>query len=92
MPIIVTKEAEDGRFCSALMLNYSEGGLYFELSDPLETGAGIIVKTDDASILDPVGFGTWRRRPAEVRWCLKLEGTGARRYGCGVQYINENQQ
>ena len=74
-------------YSSALMLNYSVGGLYFEISDPLETGSYVMVKTDDNSVLDPIGNGTWEHRQAEVRWCMPIETSESHRYGCGVQYI-----
>ena len=65
-------------------------GWDFEISAPLDTGAYIMIKTDDVSILDPVGCGTWEERKAEVRWCMEIKISGSRRYGCGVQYINKN--
>jgi hypothetical protein len=87
VPIVISND-KPRMLSSALMLNYSEGGAYFEISSRLDTGACIIVKTDEDSILDPVGFGTWNQRQAEVRWCLTIETSGAIRYGCGVQYID----
>ena len=86
-PIIILRDKPQ-MYSSALMLNYSEGGMYFEISDPLETGSYVMVKTDDNSVLDPIGCGTWNQRQAEVRWCMAIEASDSHRYGCGVQYIS----
>jgi hypothetical protein len=88
VPIVVVKE-KPRLPSSALMLNYSEGGLYFEISSPLDPGSYIAIKTDEDSILDPVGLGSREHRQAEVRWCLEIEISGSIRYGCGVQYLSE---
>ena len=87
IPIVISRETPQ-ILSSALMFNYSEGGLYFEVSDPLTPGAYIKIKTDDNSALDPIGCGTWDQRRGEVRWCLELETSGSTRYGCGVQYLD----
>lgn len=91
VPIVVVRDSPR-RLSSALMLNYSEGGVYFELSSPLDTGSYVMVKTDDDPLLDSGGFGPARQCRAEVRWCLEIEIGGARRYGCGVQFINHQSQ
>jgi hypothetical protein len=31
----------------------------------------IVIETEEGAILDPVGSGTWKQRPAEIRWCSK---------------------
>ncbi len=89
IPIVVSRDMPQ-ILSSALMLNYSEGGVYFEISDPLCPGAYVMIKTDDNSALDPVSSGTWHSRRAEVRWCLELDDRGASRYGCGVLFLDED--
>ena len=86
VPIVILRD-QPRMFSSALMMNYSEDGLYFEISEPIETGAYIMIQTDETAILDPVGCGTWDQRQAEVRWCMAIEESGSHRYGCGVQYV-----
>ncbi len=87
IPIVIERN-NPRMLSSALMLNYSDGGLYFEISAPLETGDYIKVNTDDNSVLDPVSRDAWKQRRAEVRWCREIEISGSRRYGCGVQYLS----
>jgi hypothetical protein len=87
VPIVVVRDSPR-MLSSALMLNYSKGGVYFEISSPLDTGSYVMVKTDDAPVFDSAGFGSARQCRAEVRWCMEIEISGAKRYGCGVQFIN----
>ena len=75
------------RMSSVLMYNFSEGGVYFEISDPLQAGDIMALRTEENAILDPVGSGTWKQRLAEVRWSKMLGDGTARRYGCGIQYL-----
>ena len=72
---------------SVLIKNFSDGGFYFEVSSPLDSGESILVRSDDNTIIDPVGSGTWTPRLAEIKWCMEV-GTGkAFRYGCGAKYV-----
>jgi Tfp pilus assembly protein PilZ len=86
LPIIIL--TEDSRLLrSALMLNFSQGGLYFETASPIDKGELITVKVDENPDLKAAGCDNWRRCRAEVRWCAEIEIAGSRRYGCGVQYV-----
>ena len=77
------------RFFKGLMLNFGVGGLYVEISAPLQAGDFIVIKTADDAIFDPVSFGSREQRQAEVRWCLEIGEGDARRYGCGIAYISQ---
>ena len=74
---------------STLMLNYSKGGLYFEVSDPITAGVYIKIKTKGTPIFDPVGPSIFGYRPAEVRWCIEIGEGNTLRHGCGVQYVSD---
>jgi len=88
VPVVFSVDETDD-VCSAIMRNYSEAGLYLETTCPLDGTEKITVKTDEESVLDPVGSGTWCFRNAEVRWCLEIAGSSPKKYGCGVQYLPE---
>ncbi len=74
------------KFSYTSMRNFSLGGMYFELSDPLEAGDFIVVRTDDKVVVDLIISGTWKQRLMKVKWCTGLEAGDEERYGCGVQY------
>lgn len=88
IPVVISKE-RPRVLSSALMLNYSEGGVYFEISDPLCPGSYIMIKTDDNSAIDPVGSGTWQHRRAEIRWCQEMAPGDSTRFGCGALFVEE---
>ena len=77
------------RHLKGVMRNFSIGGLYVEISDPLQAGDFIVIKTADDAILDPVSFGSRKQRQAEVQWYLEIGEGSARRYGCGIAYVTE---
>jgi len=76
------------RLCKGVMRNFSIGGLYVEMSGPLQTGDMIVIKTTDDAIFDPVSFGSREQRSVEVRWCLEVGEEDARRYGCGMANVS----
>ncbi len=75
---------------AATMRNYCEGGFYFESPEPLSEGTCISVKTNEDSVLDPLGAGTWNVRKAEIRWCRELDSDHHLLYGYGVAYLNNH--
>ncbi len=72
---------------SVLMKNFSVGGLFFEVSGPLDPGEYIRVKANKIPAIAPIGSSSDDSRQAEVKWCAKKEASGSRLYGCGVQYV-----
>ena len=79
-PIMI--EYDTANYCSAMMYNYSDGGMYFEVDRVLEPGEEIYIGIENS----PYSF-----RPAvfraEVRWCREIGDEEALYfYGVGVRY------
>lgn len=88
IPVVILRDMPMILF-STLILNYSQGGMYFEIYDPLETGAYIMIKLEKITDCARKSLSTWGYRPAEVCWCRQIEEGDSRRYGCGIRYVNE---
>lgn len=80
-PIMV--EYDTANYCSAMMFNYSKGGMYFEVDKKLEPGNEIYIGIENSP---------YTYRPAvfraEVRWCREIKDDEAMYfYGVGVKYF-----
>jgi len=71
------------------MVNYSEGGLYFESKTPFKPGTSIHIKLEKslfsaagAKPHDGFRFSTL----GEVKWCKDLSTKECDKYGIGVKY------
>lgn len=71
----------------AVMLNSSEGGMYFESEERLEPGMDLWIQIEDLSS-DIHGMQAYNGYRAEVMWCRKIykEG-GSTCYGTGVRFM-----
>jgi hypothetical protein len=77
------------KYFDAKMLNYSEGGLYFESdSAPLpKTGLYIRIEENlDETSKVGVHAGFRMMTLGEVRWCHKITDKDMIKYGIGVKY------
>ena len=50
-PVVILRETTR-MFSSVMMKNFSDRGLYFEASDPLDIGDFLSVRTDEGAIID----------------------------------------
>jgi hypothetical protein len=74
---------------TAEMLNYSEGGIYFESDSFFEKGTNIFfkVKTCSSGTYGPgLGNGLRTVSLAEVRWWQEMSSEDSSRFGMGVKY------
>ena len=73
----------------AKLLNFSEGGIYFETGHDLKPGATIFLKMDMVSSNNIHPLDPERPRSVslgEVKWCVDLSGSDQSNYGVGVGY------
>jgi hypothetical protein len=71
------------------MVNYSEGGLYFESQTPLKSGSSIHIKVEESSSTtagSPPHYGFRTLTLGEVKWCKDLSNKESDTYGIGVKY------
>ena len=87
--IIICAYFNTNKYCRAKMLNYCEGGLYFESEFPFKPRSCIYIRLEEFS---PITSGSPRHCGArtttlgEVQWCKELSGTESIKYGIGVRY------
>ena len=74
---------------TAEMLNYSEGGMYFESDSFFKEGTNILFKLKtcsfDTSAPEPCS-GLRSVSLAQVRWWKEMEEKDSSRFGIGVKY------
>ena len=77
------------RYICATMLNYSEGGLYFESDFAFQPRTCIYIRIEK-KMSDPPGglFHNGFRSVAlgEVKWCAEINKEESGKYGIGVKY------
>lgn len=74
---------------SATMLNYSEGGIYFESDFAFQTRASIYIRIEEKMTDLPEGKihnGFRSVALAEVKWCKEINIGESSKYGMGVKY------
>ena len=73
----------------AKLLNFSEGGIYFETDHDLKPGATIFLKTNMVSSSNINSLNPECPRSVslgEVKWRIDLSGSDPSSYGVGVMY------
>ena len=78
-----------GNVLNAKMLNYSEGGMYFESDGFFKKGTNVIfkVKSYFHIVTDPERYKGLRTVSlAEVRWWKKIKDKTQINFGIGVKY------
>jgi hypothetical protein len=77
------------KYCQAKMLNYCEGGLYFESEFPFKPRTCIYIRLEEYFPMasgSPLHDGFRTATLGEVKWCKELSGTESYKYGVGVRY------
>lgn len=77
------------RYCSAIMLNYSEGGIYFESDFAFQPRTSIYIRIEKKMTDLPEGKihnGFRSVALAEVKWCKEIKIGESSKYGMGVKY------
>ena len=77
------------RFYRARVLNFSEGGLYFESEHPLKPGTTILFRLEVSrcGASGSEGYDCLRTISlAEIRWCQDLFRNGESCFGIGAKY------
>ncbi|MDY6904466.1 MAG: PilZ domain-containing protein [Thermodesulfobacteriota bacterium] len=85
IPVLFSPAGSD-RFHSAIMRNYSLGGVYIESQLALSKGMSVFIQTGHETPPQPAGDVFKDIRPAEVRWCMAIADTHPQKFGCGIQY------
>ena len=76
-------------YFDAKLLNFSEGGIYFETDHDLKPGVTIFLKTNMFSSSNINSLDPERPRSVslgEVKWRIDLSGSDQSYYGVGVRY------
>jgi hypothetical protein len=77
------------RYRSAKMLNYSEGGIYFESDFAFQPRTSIYIRIEK-KMTDPpeskIQNGFRSVALGEVKWCKEIDKEESGRYGIGVKY------
>ena len=77
------------KYCDAKMLNYCEGGLYFESEFAFKPGTSIYIRIEELSQKasdSPLRHGYRTVTLGEVKRCKEISSTESYRYGVGVRY------
>ena len=86
---IICAYFNSNEYCRAKMLNYCEGGLYFESGFAFKLGASIYIRIEEFSQRtseSSLCHGCRTVTLAEVIRCEKILGTEVNKYGIGVRY------
>ena len=77
------------RYRSAKMLNYSEGGIYFESDFAFQPRTSIYIRIEK-KVTDPpeskIHNGFRSAALGEVKWCKEIDKGESGKYGIGVKY------
>lgn len=77
------------KYHQAKMLNYCEGGLYFESAFPFKPGTTIYVRIEEFSRKDSHSTLYCGHRTVtlgEVKWCKEISAPESYKFGIGVRY------
>ena len=92
VPITVTY-FNTNRYHGATMLNYSEGGLYFESDFAFQPRTSIYIRIEKKMPDPPDGeFHNGLRSVAlgEVKWCAEIGEGESGKFGMGVKYYEHD--
>jgi hypothetical protein len=88
VPITVSYFNND-RYYGATLLNYSEGGLYFESDFAFKSGTSIYIRLEK-KLTDlsegKIHYGFRSATLGKVKWCKEISNKEAFRYGTGIRY------
>ena len=78
-------------FLDAIVYNSSQGGMYFEPTQPLPPDSNVQIIMVNYT---PGGQGpeAYRVYDTQSRWCRKIPGTVPERYGVGVQLLAKSRE
>lgn len=88
MPITVAY-FNTSHYRRAKMLNYSEGGIYFEADFSFQPRTSIYIRIEKETTDLPEGrihSGFRSVALGEVKWCKEISETESGKYGMGVKY------
>lgn len=77
------------KYCPAKMLNYGEGGLYFESGFPFKPRTCIYIRVEKILPIAsgyPLHHGLRSSTIGEVKWCQEISDSESYKYGIGVKY------
>ena len=77
------------KYSQAKMLNYCEGGLYFESELAFKPGTSIYIRIETFLLEgseSPLRHGFRTTTLGEVKWCREISGTESYNFGIGVKY------
>jgi hypothetical protein len=86
---IVCAYLNTNEYCQAKLLNYCEGGLYFESEIAFKVRASIYIRIKEFSqeaSESPLHDGFRTTTLGEVKWCKEISDTGFYKFGIGVKY------
>ena len=86
---IVCAFFNSNKYCEARMLNYCEGGLYFESAFPFKPGTSIYIRIEEFSRKashSPLYRGYRTVTLGEVKWCKEVSDSESYKFGIGVRY------
>jgi hypothetical protein len=77
------------KYCQAKMLNYCEGGLYFESEFGFKPGTDLYIRIEEhvkRTTGSPLHNGYRTVTIGEVKWCEKVPTKDPYKYGIGIKY------
>jgi hypothetical protein len=86
---IVCAYLNTNEYCQAKLLNYCEGGLYFESEIAFKPRTSIYIRIEEFSqetFESPLHDGFRTTTLGEVKWCREISGTEFYKFGVGIKY------